>query len=733
MNYTGRPVKRKEDPKLITGRGRFVDDLAFPGMVHMSILRSHVAHAKVKKVDVSSVRGAAGVADVITGLTLNVPDRAKNFPMAHDEVLYVGHPVAVLLTKDRYRGEDLLEEVSFDYDVLPAVVDPDEALEDRVKALEGRSNIGYKNTYRSGDAEAALGRARIVLEERLEMARVYPAPMETRGLVCVPEPGRLTVYASTQSAHYMRKYLIDALSPHVKDIRVVQTDVGGAFGAKLIPYAEEYLAAHAAVRTGRPVKWVAQRREDMLGMYHGRGMYFEGKFGAHADGTLAGIHGKIVLDLGAARHGFYLADIASTLITGLYRLADVYIDAYGVYTNKTPIEQYRGAGRPEAAFFIERMVDHLADELGLDPVEMRRRNLIRKLPYTNPFGLKYDSGDYESLLNRAELHYREFERRAAELTSNGIKAGVGLSFYVEQNNFGPWESASVRVKWDGSVIVVVGSGPSGQGTVTSIAQLVADELQIDIERVEVAFGDTDVVAEGFGSYGSRTMTLAGNAAIIAARRVKEKALRLAAEFMDSSVEELRYADGRIMNSRTGETLTLKELASMNMGVMGGVWSYRNEPGLEASAYFGLDNFTFPYGSHVALVTLGDGRVRVLDYVALDDIGTVVNPMLAEGQVVGGVHQGYGEAVMEAVVYDHAGSPVTLGFGEYALPTALEAFNARWYYQEAGSLTPNEKQPLVSKGIAEGATIGAPAALARAIEKAAGKKVLRLPVGHELLG
>lgn len=733
MNYTGRPVMRKEDPKLITGRGRFVDDLTFPGMLYMNILRSHVAHAKIKKVDVSSVKRVPAVADVITGLTLDVPDRAKNFPMALDEALYVGHPVAAILTRDRYRGEDLLEEVSVDYDTLSAVVDPDEAFQDRVRALEGRSNIGYKNSYRSGDAEAALMHAKVVLEERFEMARVYPAPMETRGLVCVPEPGRLTVYASTQSAHFMRKYLLDALSSYVPDIRVVQVDVGGAFGAKLIPYAEEYLAAYAAIRTGRPVKWVAERREDMLGMYHGRGMYFEGKFGAQADGTLVGIRGKVVLDLGAARHGFYLADIASTLITGLYRLTDVHVDAYGVYTNKTPIEQYRGAGRPEAAFFIERMVDHLADELGLDPVEIRRKNLIRKLPYTNPFGLKYDSGDYESLLNRAEHHYREFERRAAELRTRGVKAGAGLSFYLEQNNFGPWESASVRVKWDGTVLVAVGSGPSGQGTVTSVAQLVADELQVDIEKVDVVFGDTDVVAEGFGSYGSRTMTLAGNAAIIASRRVKEKALRLASEFMNSSVEELRYESGRVVNSRTGEALTLKELASMNMGVMGGVWSYRSEPGLEASAYFGLDNFTFPYGSHVALVTIDEGRVKVLDYVALDDIGTVVNPMLAEGQVVGGVHQGYGEAVMEAVIYDPAGNPVTLGFGDYALPTALEAFNAKWYYQETGSISPSEKQPLISKGIAEGATIGAPAALARAIEKAMGKRVSRLPVRPELLG
>ncbi|ACP56654.1 glyceraldehyde dehydrogenase subunit alpha [Saccharolobus islandicus] len=721
--YVGERVKRKEDLKFITGSGRYVDDIEYPGTLYLYIVRSNIAHAKIKKIDVSDALKVNGVVGVITGLTIPFENRPRNWPMAKDEILYVGHPIAAILATDKYTAADAADWVQIDYEELPAVIDAEKALKDDVKAVESKSNIAYKKVYNAGDPDKALSNSDIILEEKLEISRVYPSPMETRGLLSVYQEGSLLVYASTQSAHYMRRYLLSAFGNMVRDIRVIQADVGGAFGAKLFPYAEDFITVYASLQYKRPVKWVALRSEDIRGMYHGRGQIHKVKFGAKKDGTLTAMIDDAIIDLGAASHGTYLVDIAATMLTGPYKVRDLRVNAYGVYTNKTPLDQYRGAGRPEAAFVYERIMDIISDELKLDPIYVRKRNLITELPYVNPLGLKYDSGNYLKLLEKAEKVYREFEERANELRKQGRRIGAGLSFYLEQNNFGPWESASVRIKADGKVQVIIGASPHGQGTETGIAQIVADELEISVDDVEVIWGDTAIIGEGFGTYGSRSLTLAGNAALLAARRVKEKALRLAAQFMKSDVQELEYKNGEVINPKSGRAMSLKEIATRNMASLGGIWEYKEEPGLEASGYFGFDNLTYPYGSHVVLTEVDDsGKVKILDYYAIDDIGTVVNPMLAEAQVIGGVIQGFGESVLEEIVYDENGNLLTGNLFDYAIPTAVEAFNIKWEYMEEGK----SNAPLPAKGIGEGATIGTPPALIRAIEKAIGKRLTRLP-------
>ncbi|BDC17770.1 glyceraldehyde dehydrogenase subunit alpha [Acidianus sp. HS-5] len=723
--YIGQRIRRKEDLKLITGTGRYVDDINLNGMFYLAILRSNVPHARLKKVNVEDALKLPGVVDVITGLTINVENRPKNFPMAVDEILYAGQPIAAVLAEDRYTAYDALDYISYDYEELPAVIDPEEASKDEVKAVEESSNIAYSKVYKGGNAEKAYEDSEIKIEEKFYISRVYPSPMEPRGLVADYQQDRITVYASTQSPHYMRSYLISAFPDF--DFRVIQADVGGAFGSKLFPYAEEYITVYASIKSRRPVKFINTRSEELHSTYHGRGQIHHVKLGASKDGKVNAIIDDLIIDLGAAWHGFYLADISSTLITGPYDIKNAMANIKGVLTNKVPLDQYRGAGRPEAAFVYERMMDILADELRIDPIELRKKNVIKETPYVNPFGLKYDSGNYLDLLNKAEGIYKEMEKNAEELRKQGRKVGVGLSFYVEQNNFGPWESASVRLLANGKVEVIIGAAPHGQGTGTAIAQIVADELGINIDDVSVTWGDTDKISNAFGTYGSRSLTLAGNAALLASRKLKENIIKLVASFLQSDPEEIQYKDGKVFNPKSGKALSLAEIAKMATSNLGGTWNYKAEPTLEATASFGLDNYTFPYGSHIAMVEVDDsGKVRVLDYVAVDDIGLVVNPMLAEGQVEGGIMQGFGEAIMEGIVYDNRGNLLTPSFAEYTIPSPAESFRMKWMYMEEGM----SSAPLPAKGIGEGAAIGAPPAIVRAIEKASGRRITTIPVRME---
>ncbi|BBG25487.1 glyceraldehyde dehydrogenase subunit alpha [Sulfuracidifex tepidarius] len=722
--YVGQRLKRKEDLKFLTGEGKYVDDLAFPGTLDIFILRSNVSHARLTKIDVRDALNFPGVEGVITGLNFKLDNRPRNFPMAKDEILYTGQPLAVIIAKDRYTAADAAELIQVDYEELPSVLDPETSLKNEIRAIEDKDNVGYKKVYSAGDPENAIKDSDVVIDEKIEISRVYPGAMEPRGILSVYQQGSLTVYASTQSPHYMRKFLLSVLGDKVNDIRVIQADTGGAFGSKLFPYAEDFITAYASIVTKRPVKWIATRSEDMKSTYHGRGQIHHVKAGAKKDGSITAIIDDLILDMGAASHSTYLADIAATMLPAAYKIANVKVNVYGVYTNKTPLDQYRGAGRPEATFVIERIMDILSDEVKMDPIDFRKKNLVTSLPYKNPLGINFESGDFISLLQKSEHVYREFERKAEELRMKGIRAGVGLSFYVEENNFGPWESASVRVRGDGKILVVIGAAPHGQGDGTAVAQIVADELGVPIEDVDVIWGDTAIIGEAFGTYGSRSLTLAGNAALLASRKVKERAKKLAAQFLKSDVQELEYTNGKVVNPKTGKQISLKEIASKVTENLGGPWVYKEEPRLESTAYFGMDDLTHPYGSHVALVAVDEtGKPKVLDYYAVDDIGKVVNPLLAEGQVRGGVIQGWGESVMEEMVYDENGNLITGSFAEYGIPTSMETFNIKWDFVEVGM----SSAPLPAKGIGEGATIGTPPAVVRALERAVGKRITSIPV------
>ncbi|AWR98011.1 molybdopterin-dependent oxidoreductase [Acidianus sulfidivorans JP7] len=724
--YVGQRIKRKEDLKLITGNGRYVDDINIPGQLYLSILRSRTPHAKLKKVDYSDALKLQGVVGVITGLNLNVENRPRNFPMAKDEILYVGHPIAAVLATDRYVAADALDYITYDYEELPAVIDPEEAMKNENKAVEDKNNIIYNKTYKGGNPEEAYEKSEVKIEEKLDISRVYPAAMEPRGLVIDYSPDRLTIYASTQSPHYMKAYLTPIFNT---EIRVIQADVGGAFGSKLFPYAEEFISVYASLQYKRPIKFINTRSEDLMSTYHGRGQIHKVKLGATKGGKVNAIIDDLIIDLGAAWHGTYLADIPATLITGPYDIKNALVNVYGVLTNKTPLDQYRGAGRPEAAFVYERMMDILADELKMDPIEIRKLNVIQSTPYVNPFGLKYDTGDYKTLLYKAEETYKEFETQAEELRKQGKRAGVGLTFYIEQNNFGPWESASVRVLFNGKIEVIIGAAPHGQGTATGIAQIVADELGVNIDDVEVTWGDTDKISNGFGTYGSRSLTLAGNAALLASRKLKENLIKLASSFMQADPEELMYKDGKVINPKTGASMSIKEIAMKATSNLGGIWGYKAEPTLEATSSFGLDNYTFPYGAHIALVEVTEeGKIKVHNYVVIDDIGKVINPMLAEGQVEGGTIQAFGEATLEQIIYDKQGNLLTSSFSDYLIPSSLESFNLKWNYIEKGL----SEAPVPAKGIGEGATIGGLNAIVRAVEKATGKRITKIPISSDLL-
>ncbi len=725
--YVGQRLKRKEDLKFLTGKGKYVDDLALPGTLELFILRSNVPHAKLKRVDIRDAVNTPGVEAVITGFTFNFENRPRNFPMAKDEILYSGQPIAAVIAKDRYTAADAAEAIQVDYDELPAVLDPEISRRNEIRAVEGKDNVGYRRTYIAGDPEKAIEDSDVVIDEKIDISRVYPGAMEPRGLLSVYQEGSLTVYASTQSPHYMRKFLLSALGDKVNDIRVIQADTGGAFGSKLFPYAEDFITAYASIVTKRPVKWIATRSEDVRSTYHGRGQIHHVKAGAKRDGMITAVIDDLTLDMGAASHSTYLADIAATMLPAAYKVSNLKVDVYGVFTNKTPLDQYRGAGRPEATFVIERVMDMLADEIGMDAIEFRKRNLVTSLPYKNPFGINFESGNFLYLLEKSEHVYRDLERRAEELRMKGVRAGVGLSFYVEENNFGPWESASVRVRGDGRVLVVIGAAPHGQGDGTAIAQIVADELGVQFEDVDVIWGDTAIIGEAFGTYGSRSLTLAGNAALLAARKVKERAKKLAAQFLMSDVQELEYTDGKVVNPKTGKQMSLKEISQKVTSNLGGPWLYKEEPRLESTAYFGMEDLTHPYGSHVVLLEIDQtGKPRVLEYYAIDDIGQVVNPLLAEGQVRGGVAQGWGESVMEQIIYDENGNLLTSNFADYGMPTSMETFNVKWDFVEVGM----SSAPLPAKGIGEGATIGTPPAVIRALERASGKRITSLPIKME---
>jgi carbon-monoxide dehydrogenase large subunit len=703
MQYIGKPIRRIEDPRLISGKGSYVDDIKLPGEMFVAFLRSTKPHAKihVKKTD-----------NVFTGDDINP---GKDFPIASRETTYVGQPIAAVIAKDRYEAYDLLESIEVEYEDLPYVLDPTEAIKDEVKVYSGlKSNIYFQKTFSSGNPEKVLSES-LTLEGELINQRVIASPIEPRGILAYFDGQRLNVWASTQSAHFMRRNLVEFLG--FTNIRVIQPDVGGAFGSKIITHPEQYAVAKLAMKLGVPLKWVPTRTEEMISAGHGRDKRFKFKVGFTREGKITALVGTIIGDLGAPyadanddESGNVLSN--SRMILGPYKIRDALITSYAVHTNKVPTTSYRGAGRPEATYFIERIVNMIADELNMDPIDIRLKNVIRpeEMPYESAFGITYDSGNYVEILNKAREYYNELKSEA------GKDECVGLAMYVEITAFGPWEIARVFAKSDGKIIAITGSGPHGQGDATGFAQIVAETLQIPIENVEVRWGDTDIIEDGIGTWGSRTITVGGSAMLKASEELKRRLIEAAAKMLQADVEEIDYSEGKFTNKKSGKSATISEVIS---------FAYKNGISLDVTYVYPVSKPTTPYGVHMALVSVDKelGKIKVKKYVAIDDIGKVINPLTAEGQVHGGVMQGIAQALYEEAVIDPQGNLVNSNLDDYVFPTAVESPKYTWTYIERGL----SNHPTGSKGVGEAGAVVSTPVIVNAVENCLGKRIYKIPI------
>jgi carbon-monoxide dehydrogenase large subunit len=701
MKYVGRPIPRVEDELILRGKAVYVDDVELPGMLYAGFVRSPYAHARVLKVDFSDALKMPGVVAAFG------PGDGGPFNFAPGgKVRYQGEAVAMVVARDRYRLYDALEKVAVDYEPLPAVLDMYEALKPDAPLVDESlgSNVVHDKVYEGGDPDRALKEADVVVEGRFVIQRIIPSAMEPRGVVAAYDGDVLTMWSSTQVPFDVRKEVAKALGLPLAKVRAIQPFVGGAFGSKLLVYPEEVWVAAAAYRLKAPVKWVATRSEDFKTTTHGRALTLEYKVGASRDGRILAVIGTVYADAGAYYWGEGLVDTAAQMLPGPYDIRHGRVRAVAVLTNKTPLSAYRGAGRPEATLFIERIMDHVADVLGMDRVEIRRRNLIRQLPYRNVFGVTYDTGDYVATFEKAleRLSYHELKKWADEEAKRGRIIGVGFSVYVEITTFG-YETAVLRAERDGSFTLYTALTPHGQGLATALAQVVADELEVPIEKIRVFWGDTAYVGDGIGTMGSRSITAGGSAAILAARRLKQE-LTKAAEALLGCKPEYRRGEFQC----DGKSVSIAE-------VVKAVYKGKAEAQLTVEVIYHAEP-TFPFGVHLAVVELDPetGFVKPLLYKSYDDVGIVVNPLLAAGQIMGGALQGIAQALYEEAIYDEAGNLVTANLAFYYVPTAAEAPKYEVYFAEEPHPS---KHPTGTKGIGEVAAIASTPAVVMAVEDA----------------
>ncbi|MDX6691575.1 MAG: aerobic carbon-monoxide dehydrogenase large subunit [Solirubrobacteraceae bacterium] len=747
--WVGQSLQRKEDPPLITGNARYVDDITLPGMLWAAVVRSPQPHAKIVSIDTSEALAREDVHGVYTGedmsdllaplphawappgVEVKVPER---WPLARGEVNHVGDAVALVIGEDRYGVVDAAAKVRVEYELLPVVIDVEEALKDEVLVHESLgTNTAHEWSMGGGDVEQALADADVVIERRIVNHRTAGASIEPCGVVADYRAGELTVWSSTQVPHLVRLFFAVQMGISEDKVRVIAPDVGGGFGTKLQVRAEETLCAWASKKLRRPVKWVETRSENMATTHHGRDQIDYVRMGATRDGVITGLHMKIIADFGAY-FGLLTAmipELGAFVMTGCYKIPAVRTDITGVFTNKYMTDAIRGAGRPEMTHMIEVMIDQLAQELGMDPVEVRRKNFIPKeaFPYDTPYGITYDSGDYELALDRALeiVDMEAFREEQAQLRSQGILRGIGFSTYTEVCGLAPsravgpsgfglgiglYESALVRVHPTGSVTVYTGASPHGQGHETGFAQIVADRLAVDPQVVEVMHGDTATGPMGLGTYGSRSLAIGGVACAHAAEKIAEKCREIVAYNLEADPGDIDVRGGRFeLRGDPDKGMTLAEVAgcayidatNMPEGM---------EMGLEQTLIYDPSNFVFPFGTHVCIVDVDaeTGKVQVVRWVAVDDCGPAINPMLIDGQVHGGVTHGIGQALYEQVVYNAEGQLVTGTFVDYALPTAEELPN----FETDRTVTPSPSNSLGVKGIGEAGTIAATPAVVNAV-------------------
>jgi carbon-monoxide dehydrogenase large subunit len=749
----GKRRLRKEDLRLVTGRTRWTENISLPGMVHLAILRSPYAHAKITSIDVSPALAQPGVLAAFSGADLDnqgvlacawpvTEDMVAPAypPLASEEVRHVGEPVAVVVARDRASAVDALEAIEVQYETLPVVLDMEAAL--RPDSPLVHESAGTNKTYTwvfdsavagtGGDAIAAQAEAEIVIKRRYVQQRLIPAFMEPRSVIVDPSGGEWTMYSATQIPHVTRFLLAATTGTPEHLIRVIAPDVGGGFGGKLAVTPEEWIAFAVSTKVGRPVKYTETRSESLMSAHHGRDVIQDVTLTAKRDGTVTGLSVNLIANMGA-----YLGLVTpgvpilgAFMYNAIYKFPAYRFECTGVFTNTTKTDAYRGAGRPEATFAIERIMDELAAELGVDPMAVRRQNWIthEEFPFTSVCGLVYDSGNYEAATARAlqllgydELRAEQASRRAS---NDPVQLGIGISTYTEMCGLAPsrtlgalrygaggWESVSIRVLATGKVEVVSGSTPHGQGHATAWSQIVADQLGVPFEDITVLYGDTRIAVKGMDTYGSRSLAVGGVAMVMACEKVRDKAKLVAAHMLECSAADLEFTEGAFRVR--GNPEAAKGLAEIAIAVFAAHdLPDGMEPNLDSEATFDPSTFSFPHGTHLCAteVDTETGRVTIRKYVAVDDVGKVINPTIVEGQVHGGVAQGIAQALYEEAIFDESGNLITGSFAEYLLPSSADLISIITDRTE----TPATSHPLGTKGVGEAGTIASTPAVVNAV-------------------
>lgn len=749
----GERVKRREDPRLIQGRATYVDDVKLVGMQYIAFKRSDVAHGHITAIDTSAAAAMDGVEAVFTGAQiaelLGPMPIGTPFPspdhraVAVDVVRYVGEPVAVVVAADRYVARDAVDAIVVSYATLPAVVDTEVAMTGKPVALhkDFPDNLAVKlvttgtgvddkaGTVDDSAVDKAFAAADVVISQRMMNQRLAPTAMEPRGVVAHFEPGKgtMTIWSSTQNPHILRTFIAAMTGLGQDQVRAIAPEVGGGFGAKINIYGEEYVAAAISKKLGIPVKWCEDRSEAFMATIHGRDIIGYVDLAAKRDGTVLGLKLRLIADIGAYNMLLTAAIPTLTMMmaNATYRIPAIRATLTEVFTNKTPTDAYRGAGRPEATYFVERAMDMLARELKMDPAELRRKNFIQpdQFPFVTQMGATYDSGDYDKALTlalkNAKWDQLKAERDAAR--AQGRLVGLGLAMYVEVCGLGPssslptggWEHAQVTIERDGRISATTGASPHGQGNETTFAQMLADQFSVPLEHITILHGDTGVVKQGIGTFGSRSQAVGGTAIHLAGGKVKAKMAKFAAALLEAHEDDLVFQDGRIsVKGSPGSGKTFAEVASyayVPVPLPPGL-----DPGLSEEAFFEPTNNTYPFGCHISMLEIDreTGEPTLLKLVAVDDAGTLVNPLIVDGQIHGGLAQGIGQAMIEEVVYNEDGQLVTGSFMDYGMPRATDFPR----FELDKTVTPTPCNPLGAKGVGEAGTLGStPCIVAAAVD------------------
>ncbi len=738
----GERVKRREDPRLIQGRATYVDDIKVAGMRHLAFKRSDVAHGRIRSIDTSAAEAMEGVEAVFTGARIaellapmpigtpfpSPPHRA----VAVDVVRYAGEPVAVVVASDRYTARDAADAIVVDIDPLPAVVDPELAMTGQptvihadfannlaVALVPSGTGVGADGTVDDTAVNKAFAAAEVVISQRMMNQRLVPNAMEPRGVVAHFEPGKgsMTIWSSTQNPHILRTMIAAMLGLGQDQVRAIAPEVGGGFGAKINIYGEEYVAAAVSKALGLPVKWIEDRSEAFVATTHGRDIIGYVDVAAKRDGKVLGLKLRLIADVGAYNMLLTAAIPTLTMLmaNGTYDIPAIRTTLTEVFTNKTPTDAYRGAGRPEATYFVERAMDMLAHELKMDPAELRRRNFIGadKFPFQTQMGAVYDSGDYQKALDLAlkESNWKGLiaERDAAR--KDGRLVGLGLAMYVEVCGLGPssslptggWEHSQVTIERDGRISATTGASPHGQGNETTFAQMLGDQFGVPIDHVTIHHGDTAVVKQGIGTFGSRSQAVGGTALHLAGGKVKAKMAKFAAALLEAHEDDIVFENGRVgVKGAPASAKTFAEVAGyayVPVPLPPGL-----DPGLSEEAFFEPANNTYPFGCHITMLEIDreTGEPKLLKVVAVDDAGHLINPLIVEGQIHGGLAQGIGQAMIEEAVYNDDGQLMTGSFMDYALPRATDFPR----FELHATVTPTPVNPLGAKGVGEAGTLGA---------------------------